>query len=321
MTLSEFELIDKYFRGRCLDRSDVDLGIGDDCAVLSVPPGMSLAVSMDTLVSGVHFLPDCEPSALGHKALAVNLSDLAAMGATPAWITLSLTLPGIDEMWLEGFTGGFLSLAGEHGAALVGGDLSRGPMSVTVQVHGLLPARGGMRRDGARPGDAIWLTGTVGDAGLGLEILRGRREVGVEASTYLLQRLERPTPRVLAGRALLTRAHAAIDVSDGLAQDLCHMLRASGVGGCLFVDDLPLSTSVAEALSPEQARRMALTAGDDYELCFTCPQENVRGVRRQLADCGVRVTNIGTIESEPGLRMTDDTLSGDWWSTAGYRHF
>ena len=206
-----------------------------------------------------------------HKALAVNLSDLAAMGATPAWITLSLTLPNIDEAWLEGFTRGFLSLADEHDAALVGGDLSRGPTSITVQAHGLVPARGGLRRDGAPPGRTPLSSRVRWEMqGLAWRSSRGGRKlVSTRAAISSTASSDRH-PECSQARPLLTLAHAAIDVSDGLAQDLCHMLRASGVGACLFVDDLPLSAAVAEALSPEQARRIALMAGDDYELCFAC---------------------------------------------------
>ena len=321
MTISEFDLIDKFFRSRSKRRPGVVLGIGDDCALLEIPPGRLLAVTADTLLSGVHFLADTDPGGLGHKALAVNLSDLAAMGATPAWLTLSLTLPEVDEIWLDAFATGFLSLADEHGAVLVGGDMSRGPLSITVQAHGLVPTGGGLRRSGARPGDAVLITGTVGDAGLGLEIRQGSGDCGPVARDYLCQRLERPTPRVSAGIALLPLASAAIDVSDGLAQDLNHILEASAVGASLFLDALPLSEALQEVLSVERGRQMAMTAGDDYELCFTCPREQLETVKTALHDSETRVTEIGVIEAQKGLRVVDGSEPAGGRLASGYRHF
>ncbi|MDX1594620.1 MAG: thiamine-phosphate kinase, partial [Gammaproteobacteria bacterium] len=230
MPVSEFELIARHFAGHD-SHPGVLLGVGDDAALLLPPgPGEVLAVTVDALVSGVHFDPDVEPDSLGHKALAVNLSDLAAMGATPAWFTLALTLPGIDEAWVGRFARGLASLAEAHGVALVGGDTTRGPLAVTIQAAGHVPAGEALRRDGARPGDAVCVTGTLGDAALALRdppgLAAGERDT-------LRERLLRPTPRLAAGRALRGLAPAAIDLSDGLAADLGHVLVASGVGATL----------------------------------------------------------------------------------------
>ncbi len=322
VTVSEFEIIDRLFRRDSGFRPDVELGVGDDCALLRVPADRLLAVTMDTLVEGIHFPAGADARGLGHKALAVNLSDLAAMGATPAWLTLSLSLPAVDRSWLDRFMAGFYALAEVHGAALVGGDTSRGGvLSCTVQAHGFLPLGGGLRRGGARPGDAVVVTGTFGDAGLGLAVAQGRQNASEEAGTYLRGRLERPTPRVSAGVRLLSLANAAIDVSDGLAQDLGHVLRASGVGATIFADAVPLSEAMLDTLEVEDAQRIALTAGDDYELCFTCCRDNLDAVFKELADCGTRATEIGVIDAEPGLRVAGGSGAVESSSLAGYRHF
>jgi len=299
--VNEFELIRRHFARRGPQREDVPLGIGDDAALLAPPAGQALATTVDTLLGGVHFSPDIPPADLGHKALAVNLSDLAAMGAEPAWATLSISLPEADGAWLAAFADGFFALAGRFGVQLVGGDTTRGPLAVTVQLQGFVPADAALRRGGARPGDHVFVTGSLGDAGAGLAIEQGRLAFTGPAADFLLARLHRPTPRVEAGLALRGLASAAIDVSDGLGQDLGHILAASGVGAELEIAALPLSDELL-ASGIAQPWRLAAAAGDDYELCFTAPADAAPGVADAL-DCPV--TRIGRIVGEPGLRWLD----------------
>jgi thiamine-monophosphate kinase len=315
--LSEFDLIRTYFRGVGPLRPDVALGVGDDCALLRVPSGLELAVSIDTLVCGVHFLPDCDPEALGHKCLAVGLSDLAAMGAEPAWATLALTLPRRDESWLHGFAQGFSSLAADHGVALVGGDTTRGPLSITVQVHGLVPAGRGVRRSGARPGQLVCVSGTLGDAGLALRRLPARESV----AEHLRVRLERPQPRVALGMALRGVATSMIDLSDGLAADLGHILEASGVGAEIRLADLPLGSDVAEHVARTGDWSVPVAAGDDYELCFTLPPERSSVLGGLTRRCGCAVRVVGEVTGGTGLRCL--LPDGALWAPveAGYNHF
>ena len=298
---SEFDLIARYFAASPVRRPDVALGVGDDCALLEVPPGMQLAVSIDTLVEGSHFAKGAEPRSLGHKALAVNLSDLAAMGAEPAWATLALTLPVPDEAWLAAFADGFLELAAQFGVQLVGGDTTRGPLSITVQVHGFVAPGRALRRDGAKPGDLVYVTGTLGDAGLALLAQQGLF-VGLGVVEGVRARLDRPTPRLGEGRALAGLASAAIDVSDGLAADLGHIGARSGVGATLHLDSLPLSPTVREYVAGTGDWSVPLSAGDDYELCVTVPaarQAEVEALAQYFA-CGL--TWIGTVDRTPGIR-------------------
>jgi thiamine-monophosphate kinase len=317
--ISEFDLIDNYFSGITPKREDVVLGIGDDAALLRVPQGMDLAVSIDTLVAGVHFFPDISPADLGHKVLAVNLSDLAAMGAEPAWATLALTLPEVDDHWIGEFCRGFSELATYHDLELIGGDTTSGPLSITVQVHGLLPTTKGLRRGGGQVGDDIYVTGTLGDAALALE---GRRKgVDREDLQPLLRRLERPTPRVEAGLALRDIASSAVDVSDGLVADLGHILTASGVGARLELDKLPLSSAVTSALRGGEDWSIVIAGGDDYELCFTLPARHRSRVEAISRELGVKMTRIGIIEEQSGLRCY--LPDGSPWMPkhAGYEHF
>ncbi len=319
MALSEFSLIERYFAGATPARPDVHLGIGDDCAILRVPEGYELAVSIDTLVEGVHFSPRAEPEGLGHKALAVNLSDLAATGAEPAWATLALTLPRAEESWIEAFVRGFAGLAREHGVALVGGDTTRGPLSITVQAHGFVPLGEGLRRSGARPGDLIYVTGSLGDAGLVL-LARQGLYLGPGQLSALSGRLDRPSPRVAEGRALRRIASAAIDLSDGLGSDLGHVCRASRLGATIRVDSLPCSEAVAAYVAETGDWSLPLSAGDDYELCFTVPARRQGEVEALGAgfDCGFHW--IGTIEAQAGVRCC---LAGGQLSEAplGFDHF
>jgi thiamine-monophosphate kinase len=315
--LSEFDLIRTHFSrvGPC--RPDVPLGVGDDCALLRVPAGSDLAVSIDTLVAGVHFLPDCEAGALGHKCLAVGLSDLAAMGAEPAWATLALTLSNADEYWLDAFARGFGELATAHGVELVGGDTTRGPLSITVQVHGLVPEGKGIRRGDASPGDLIYVSGTLGDAALALRLLRS----GGPVPTQLRERLDRPTPRVRLGAALRGVASAMIDVSDGLAADLGHILEESGTGGEIRLPGIPLSPAVAQRVAADADWSLPLTSGDDYELCFTLPPRNKEALASLLTRVGCPARPIGRITERPGLRCLLDDGSAWVPRRVGYDHF
>lgn len=320
MALSEFDLIRRYFSELTPARDDVVLGIGDDCALLMVPPGRQLAVSMDTLVEGRHFAQGADPRGLGYKALAVNLSDLAAMGAEPAWATLSLSLPAADAQWLDAFADGFGALAGEWGVQLVGGDTTRGPLSITVQVHGLVSPGTALRRDGARPGDLVYVTGTLGDAGLALLAAQGLY-VNPDALGFLRERLDRPTPRVRAGLALRGLATAAIDISDGLGSDLQHVCARSGVGVTLYAGELPVSAGVAEYIADTGDWALPLGAGDDYELCVTVPATQQAAVESLAAQLPGGLTWVGTVEATPGLRvMLPDGRQLDN-APSGYDHF
>jgi thiamine-monophosphate kinase len=313
----EFDLIGRI-RARAGSRPDVALGIGDDAALLRVPAGFELAVSTDTLIAGVHFPDDTTPADIGWKALAANLSDLAAMAATPAWALLALTLPSEDVAWLDGFLDGFEELARRHDVALVGGDTTRGPLSITITVHGFVPAGAALRRSGARPGDDIWATGTLGDAAGAL--VQWRR--GGPRSAKLRYRLDRPTPRLPEALALRGLATAAIDLSDGLAADLGHVLEASKVGAQIDLGRLPTSRILADHFPDEHERwRLQLTGGDDYELCFTAPAANALAIEQALAAGDASATVIGQIASAPGL--TFDTPDGEAFDVraSGYDHF
>ena len=314
---AEFELIERI-RLRVASRADVVLGIGDDAAALQVPAGRLLVVATDTLNAGVHFPEDTAPADIGWKALAVNLSDLAAMGARPAWCTLSLSLPHADEAWLDGFVDGFLQLAAQHGIALVGGDTTRGPLSVCVTAHGLVERGRGLRRDAAREGDDIWVTGTLGDAAAALAQL----QAGGVADPALRARLDRPEPRVAFGRALAQCAHACIDVSDGLLQDLGHVCRASGVGAEVDVDRLPASPALVARSSGDTLRGEQACGGDDYELCFTAParaRESIAGIASAQQEAATR---IGRIVETPGV-VVAVRADGSTWAPprSGYAHF
>lgn len=317
MPESEFSLIDHYFRRPGDGRADLVLGIGDDAAVMRVPAGQELVVTVDTLVSGVHFPLETAPAAIGHKALAVNLSDLAAMGATPAWATLALTLPAVDADWLQAFADGFFALADAHSIQLAGGDTTRGPLSITVQAMGLVPRGQALRRNGARPGDAILVTGTLGDAALALRQLPA-------ADPALRERLDRPLPRVAAGLSLRGLASSAIDVSDGLLADLGHVTRASGVAAELWVDALPRSECFEAVLGgAEQAGwyELPLSGGDDYELCFTLPQAQLEIACAQLAKLDLAVTQVGWIRAGQGIRCRHEDGREFHPAARGYDHF
>ncbi len=316
--MSEFSLIKNYFAKLSPLRQDVLLGAGDDCALLRSPINQLLAVTTDTLVAGVHFFADMPPYELGYKALAVNLSDLAAMGAEPAWVSLAITLPTIDESWLAQFCAGFAELLKIHQLQLIGGDTTHGPLSITITAHGFIPENQALKRDAARPGDKIYVTGTLGDAGAGLKILKNELQLAETYATDLIDRLYKPMPRIREGFALRGIAHAAIDISDGLAADLQHILALSQVGATLYVDCLPLSPALNQAVDKKQAWQLALTAGDDYELCFTVPQAK----EAKLQQLEITYTCIGVIEPSPGLRLQLTTgKTYDLAQQPGYQHF
>lgn len=319
--MNEFSIINEYFADCTRKRDDVILGAGDDCALLVVPPAHELAISIDTLVAGVHFVAEVDPAALGHKALAVGLSDLAAMGAEPAWATLALTLPEVERSWLARFSHGLSELATCYGVQLVGGDTTRGPLTVTLQLHGFVPQGKAMRRDGARPGDGIYVTGTLGDAGLALQARLGGLQLAKETLSYVERRLDWPQPRIREAVALRPLAHSAIDISDGLIADLGHILDRSGVGAVLDMEALPLSEVLEAALEPTDAWTLALAAGDDYELCFTAPPEVHERIQATLAVLGSSCSRIGTIEEKPGLRCLLQDGTPFILSRHGYRHF
>lgn len=313
----EFDLIERI-RTRAGSRADVTLGIGDDAALLRVPNDHELAVSTDTLIAGVHFPDDTAPADIGWKSLAVNLSDLAAMAAEPAWATLALTLPAIDGDWLDGFLDGFLELARLHDVALVGGDTTRGPLSITITAHGFVPIGTGVLRSGAKPGDDIWVTGTLGDSAGAL----AQWQRGGARSAKLRYRLDRPTPRVAAGLALRGLATAAVDLSDGLAADLGHLLAASKVGAELDLGRLPTSRILADHFSNEHERwRLQLSGGDDYELCFSAAPANALAIEQVLSACDTSATVIGCVTSNRGLVL--NAPEGDEFDLQqrGYDHF
>jgi len=324
MALSEFDIIRRYFTAAGARRGDVAVGVGDDAAVVDVPAGQQLVLAMDTLVSGVHFPEETRAEDIGYKALAVNLSDLAAMGAEPAWATLALTAPRNDPAWLAAFAGGFSELARAAGVQLIGGDTTRGPLTVTVQVHGLVSRGEAVLRSAAREGDVIYVTGTLGDAALALRRWRAGLPVTSRAERQLAARLDRPTPRIEAGRALRGLAHAMIDISDGLAADLGHILAASGAGATITLDALPLSAAfeeVAAAMHKERAAEIALTGGDDYELCFTVAAAHCAEAERRLAAIGCGYRAIGLIEAAAGLRVRDRDGASVAVERGGYDHF
>jgi len=327
MPAGEFDLIDRYFRplggpgGRA--RRDVLRGVGDDAAVLRPPAGQELVAAIDTLVAGRHFLVDSDPVAIGHRALAVNLSDLAAMGATPAWALLALTLPAADEDFLSGFARGFGSLAALHELALVGGDTTSGPLTISVQVLGFLPPGAALCRDGAAAGDLVFVSGSVGDAAAGLLLEQGslapRAHLAAE-ETALRRRLLFPTPRVALGERLRGVASACIDISDGLAADAGKLAAASGCGLRLEADELPLSGALTAVCGADAALRLALTGGDDYELCFTLPPGALAELPDRLAAVGCPVRCVGVLEATPGIRVQRHGRTLDL-PTAGFDHF
>ena len=314
--MAEFDLIARI-RERAATRADVILGIGDDAALLRVPPGKLLVVATDTLNVDVHFPADTAAADVGWKALAVNLSDIAAMGAQPAWCTLSLSLPHADEAWVDRFFDGFLALAHQHDVALVGGDTTRGPLSICVTVHGLVDPGSVLRRDAACVGDDIWVTGTLGDAAAALVQLRA----GGAADAALRMRLDRPTPRIDIARDLVGIAHACIDVSDGLLADLGHACTASSVGAMVELEALPTSPMLAARFNAEARQVLQASGGDDYELCFTAVPAQREAIGQLARGHDVAITRVGSIVAGSGISSID--ADGQPWHAprSGYVHF
>ena len=321
--MGEFELIRRHFQ-RARGGPSVALGIGDDCALLVPSPGHQLAISSDMLVEGRHFFADVDPQALGHKALAVNLSDLAAMGARPLGFTLALALPRADDAWLKAFSDGLLALADAHACPLVGGDTTRGPLNLCITVFGEVSPGQALRRGAARPGDDLYLSGRTGEARLALEWLLGTgwalAAVGPALPDALRARLERPTPRLRLGMALAGLAHAAIDLSDGLAGDLGHLLAASGVGAQIELAALPVAPAL-RSLSEAQRLECLLNGGDDYELLFTAPVTARGAIETAAAGCGTPVQRIGRIDDGHGLRLLGPDGQARPLPARGFDHF
>ncbi|NVJ59434.1 MAG: thiamine-phosphate kinase [Gammaproteobacteria bacterium] len=320
MGFSEFNLIERFFVRDNPQRRDVVLGIGDDCALLKVPEGQSLAVSMDTLVEGVHFLHDTAAADVAAKAMAVNLSDLAAIGAEPAWVTLSLSIPKIDLGWLQAFSDSFHEMLNHYVLQVVGGDTTRGPLSITMQAHGFVPSNVALRRSGAKAGDLVCVTGPLGDACLGLKVAQHKLAAPGNLRDYLLGKYYRPKPKVAAGIVLRSRATSAIDVSDGLVADLGHICKASGVGAVITAENIPLSEAAKSVTTEERVLDCALTGGDDYELCFTVAEDDLRNVKAALETVGVPCYPVGRITGKSGVRVTHHgkTLELD---RVGFDHF
>jgi len=316
--IGEFEIIARYFTRATADR-DVVLGVGDDAAVLAV--GGHLAVTVDTLIAGVHFPDGMAPHVLGHRLMAVNLSDLAAMGARPRWCTLALTLPSADELWLDGFSRGLFELADRYGVSLVGGNLTRGPLSLTLQLMGKVEPRNMLTRSGGHVGDDIYVTGTLGDSSAGIMLILERSAAPQgSAAAALKERFYRPVPRVGAGLALGPLATAAIDVSDGLLADLDHICKASACGATIDVERVPLSAELLSMFPPQEALAHALGGGDDYELCFTAPPSRADEIEAALEAADTPVRRIGQLIAGQTVVCRRD---GDPFTPAvrGFRHF
>ncbi|WP_305806222.1 thiamine-phosphate kinase [Stenotrophomonas sp. YIM B06876] len=325
MSLDEFSLIERI-RARTVARADIVLGIGDDAALLQMPPGQQLVVTADTLNAGVHFPVQTLPADIGWKALAVNLSDLAAMGARPAWCTLALSLPAAEPHWIDAFAEGFFALADAHGMALVGGDTTRGPLSISITAMGWVPQGGALRRDGARVGDDIWVTGIPGEAAAALALWQaGKLDVAAVAAApereLLRQRLLRPVPRLPASQRLHGIARSCVDVSDGLLADLGHICTRSGVGAEVWLERLPRSPALAALADAEQRRQWQLAGGDDYELCFTAPPQLREQVALAMEFAATPASRIGRITATLQVLALD--ASGVPWQPprAGYNHF
>ena len=321
--MSEFDLIQRYFTR---PTPSATLGVGDDAALLRVGEGMELAVSTDMLVSGTHFFPDADPLLLGHKTLAVNISDLAAMGAAPRWATLALSLPSVDEAWLEKFSRGFFALAGQHGVELIGGDTTRGPLNLSVTIMGEVPRAVALCRDGARVGDDIWVSGSLGEAALALAHLQGRMVLPTEMFTACAQRLHQPQPRVALGLALRGVANSAIDVSDGLLADLGHILERSRVGAEIDYAEVPCAP-LTPSPSPACGRgelivmRCLLAGGDDYELCFTAAPAQREKIAAISATLALPLTRIGSITAGNGCTVRAADGGTMQIKEQGYDHF
>lgn len=319
--MGEFELISECFSQAGHSRNDVVIGVGDDGAVVQIRDGFDLVVTTDTMVQGVHFFPDVDPRALGHKLVAVNVSDLAAMGAEPCWLSLAISLPQVDSSWLKAFAEGLSETADYYNCQLIGGDTTRGPLTLTVIAKGLVPKGKALTRAGAKVGDYIYVTGTLGDAALGLKLVQEQVEVSKKHRAHILQRFHYPTARVALGQALRTIASSAMDISDGLCGDLPHILKRSKVGATVDVNKIPMSQALKDSCDWQQALTCALSGGEDYELLFTVPEDKRGSLEVLLSPYGVPVTCIGRITGVAGkleLRQGDQPFS---YQHQGYQHF
>lgn len=318
--LSEFDLIHTFFTKAQTPDARVALGIGDDCALLQTTPGKQLAISTDMLVSGRHFFPDVDPRSLGHKALAVNLSDLAAMGARPLGFSLALALPEANPTWLAEFSSGLFDLANQYQCTLIGGDTTKGPLNICITVYGEIEPGKALRRDAAQVGDDLWISGTLGDARLALAGYWKEHALSEAQHQQAAQRMHRPSPRVELGCALAGIAHAALDISDGLIGDLGHILKRSHVGARIMVDELPAGPVLAQQ-SLALRREFCLAGGDDYELCFTAAAHDREKILEIAQSCNTPVTRIGAIEAETGLRLYDNENQMLSLQLASFDHF
>ncbi|KJY82303.1 thiamine monophosphate kinase [Vibrio galatheae] len=317
----EFNLIEKYFVGRQNQRKDVLLAAGDDCALVQVPTNLSVAISTDTLVAGTHFLASADPAWVAHKALVSNISDLAAMGATPAWVSLALTMPEPNEVWLAPFCDAFFKLADYYGIQLIGGDTTKGSLSLTLTVQGLVDPIKALRRNGAQVGDWVYVTGSLGDSKAGLDVILDANLANKPYAQELEKRHYLATPRVLVGQALLGLASSAIDISDGLISDIKHILQRSQVGVSLDVSKLPISNELIQFLgSRSKAQQYALTSGEEYELCFTAPEQNKGSLDSALSHCGASITCIGQIRPQGTFDLHSNSQPVNW-DLSGYDHF
>lgn len=319
--MNEFDLIHTFFASQSSARDDVVVSIGDDAAVVNVPPGMQQVLTTDVLVAGTHFLAEADPVGIGHKSLAVNLSDLAAMGAAPSWFTLNLSLPEVNTSWLQGFCRGLFGLANQWDISLVGGDTVRGPLTIGIQAGGVVPTGEAMLRSGAKVGDRVYVTGTLGDAGVALLHQRGTLPLAAADLATVRSRLDSPIPRLSEGLALRDLASSCIDISDGLLSDLGHVATASKVGARIMLERLPVSTVYRTYFEQLGGWDTAITAGDDYELCFTIPGPRQTDFERLSARWQCGATYIGDIDTEPGVRVVDRTGADHKPSTGGYEHF
>jgi thiamine-monophosphate kinase len=319
VAVAESALIERYFRDLGAGRDDVALGIGDDAALLRVAANAELVLTTDALVEAVHFAAGAPAHSLGHRALAVNLSDIAAMGAAPSWALLSLNLPAIDDDWLAEFAAGFGALARRHAVALVGGNLSRGALSITVELAGQVPRATALRRDGAHAGDDLYVSGSLGDAACGRAVLCGAVSAAPEDAAYLQHRFEYPTPRVELGQALRGLASACIDLSDGLYVDAARLLQASGCGALLAIEQLPLSAALQRTLG-DAAWQQAVRGGEDYELCFTAPPAAAAAIAAVASRCGQTISRIGELQVGGGLTLHRGNTVMQF-SPSGFDHF
>lgn len=317
--MDEFSLIDVFFKSPAQLREDVVYGIGDDAACVTVAAGYELLISTDTLVAEVHFLSSWDPYDIACKAVMVNISDIAAMGAAPCWLSLALTLPESNVTWLERFSEGLHDSLNRFQIALIGGDTTRGPLSITVTIHGLAPVGKAVRRNGAHIGDKIYVSGELGAAALAVEFLN-RGDLPIEEKKILMQKLQHPEPRVDMQKILQRYVSAAIDISDGLGADLNHICTSSGVGACLNETNIPVHPLVTK-YKQEMAAHFALQGGDDYELCFTVPQNKEKEFLNALTTSSLEAYEIGIVEKEPGLRLHQSNGIMTALTPTGYRHF